>query len=300
MGFGLAIEPDQAECSIVTRLEHESAFGSLREVRVPAGDAEVEDAPPRPRGEPGREGLLGLDEDALHERVTEDDHVGTLERFDTFRPDPEVPFDWYRVQTFDYTNSGFDRGHMVPNADRDKETSIPINQATFLMTNILPQAPDNNQGPWGDLENYLRTLLPANEVYIVAGGHGAGGTGSNGGVTFTIAGGQVSVPALTWKVALVISKDSGDDISRVTCSARTIAVNMPNVQGIRNNPWENYLTTVDAIETLTGYDLCSNLPAHLQNCVDAELTPGRYRVLLDRCKSPDSCERKYRKLFSTA
>ena len=37
---------------------------------------------------------------------------------------------------------------MTPNADRDKETSIPINQATFLMSNMVAQAPDNNQGPW--------------------------------------------------------------------------------------------------------------------------------------------------------
>ena len=88
-----------------------------------------------------------------------------------------MPPDWYRVQSFDFTGSGFDRGHMVPNADRDKETSIPINQATFLMTNMLAQAPDNNQGPWAALENYLRTLLPAEEIYIVAGGAGAGGIG---------------------------------------------------------------------------------------------------------------------------
>ena len=47
---------------------------------------------------------------------------------------------------------------MVPNADRDKETSIPINQATFLMSNMVAQAPDNNQGPWAELEGYLRTL----------------------------------------------------------------------------------------------------------------------------------------------
>ena len=26
------------------------------------------------------------------------------------------------------------------------------------MSNMIPQAPDNNQGPWANLENYLRTL----------------------------------------------------------------------------------------------------------------------------------------------
>ncbi|HJR90780.1 MAG TPA: DNA/RNA non-specific endonuclease [Aeromicrobium sp.] len=197
-----------------------------------------------------------------------DEWIGTLTRVDTFRPDPRVPPDWYRVQAFDFTNSGFDRGHMVPNADRDKETSIPINQATFLMTNMLAQAPDNNQGPWAALENYLRTLLPSDEIYIVAGGAGTGGTGSEGGLTMTLANGHVTVPAFTWKVALVIPKGFSD-VSRVSCSSRTIAVIMPNVQGIRADPWENYLTTVDAVEVLTGYNLFSELPQAIQTCVEA-------------------------------
>ena len=88
-----------------------------------------------------------------------DEWIGTLTRVDTFRPDPQVPPDWYRVQSFDFSGSGFDRGHMTPNADRDKETSIPINQATFLMSNMVAQAPGNNQGPWASFEGYLRTLV---------------------------------------------------------------------------------------------------------------------------------------------
>ena len=201
-----------------------------------------------------------------------DEWIGTLTRVDTFRPDPEVPPDWYRVQSFDFSGSGFDRGHMTPNADRDKETSIPINQATFLMSNMVAQAPDNNQGPWAALEGYLRTLVDQDhdELYIVSGPVGTGGVGSNGpDVIATLANGHVTVPSATWKVALVIPKDSGDDISRVTCSARTIAVIMPNTQGIRNNPWETYLTTVDAVEALTGYDLFSSVPLAFQACIEA-------------------------------
>lgn len=196
-----------------------------------------------------------------------DEWVGTLTRVDTFRPDPGVPADWYRVQAFDFSGSGFDRGHMVPNADRDKETSIPINQATFLMSNMLAQAPDNNQGPWADLENYLRTLLPANEVYIVAGGFGTGGNNGSG-IVNTIAGGNVNVPAETWKVALIIPKGT-NDVSRVDCSTRSLAVRMPNIQGIRNVDWQTYITTVDAVETLTGYDFFANLPDAVENCVEA-------------------------------
>jgi endonuclease G len=196
-----------------------------------------------------------------------DEWVGSLARVDTFRPDPAVLPTWYRVQATDFSGSGFDRGHMTPNADRDKETSIPINQATFLMSNMVAQAPDNNQGPWADFENFLRTLLPANELYIVSGPLGVGGTGSNGFAN-AIANGHVTVPSSTWKVVLVLPKGE-NDLSRVTAATTTIAVNMPNVQGIRSNPWQTYLTTVDDVEAMTGYDFFANVPDAVENAIEA-------------------------------
>ena len=194
---------------------------------------------------------------------------GTLARVDTFRPDPAVPPDWYRVQAFDFFTTGFDRGHMTPNADRDNENRIPVNQETYLMSNMVPQSPDNNQGPWAALEGYLRTLTDAgNELYIVSGPAGIGGTGSSGFFT-PLAGGHVTVPASTWKVVLVLPKADGDDVARVTAATRTIAVLMPNVQGIRNNDWHIYLTTVDNIEALTGYDFFSNVSDAVENAIEA-------------------------------
>jgi DNA/RNA endonuclease G (NUC1) len=195
-----------------------------------------------------------------------DDWTGSLTRVDTFRPDPALPSSWNRVNQFDYQGSGFDRGHMTPSADR--LFSLPINQATFLMDNIIPQAPDNNQQTWNNMEQALRTYTPANELYIVSGGAGIGGTGSNGFAN-TIAGGRITVPAYTWKVALVIPKGD-NDISRVSCASRTIAVIVPNTQGT-NPDWTVYLTSVDAVETLTGYDFFSNLPDAVENCVEASV-----------------------------
>jgi endonuclease G len=199
--------------------------------------------------------------------------TGDLTRNDTFRPDPAVPSDWYRVRATDYFGSGFDRGHMTPNADRDNANSIPLNQETFLMTNMIPQAPDNNQGPWAAMENDLRALFTdasgnEQELYIIAGGAGTGGTGSNGSITTAFADGRVTVPKYTWKVALVLPKGE-DDVSRVSVATRTIAVIMPNTQGIRNNDWKNYLTTVDAVENLTGYDFFSNVSDDVENSIEA-------------------------------
>src|SRR4030095_6795721 len=87
-------------------------------------------------------------------------------------------------------------------------------------------------------------------------------------VTTTLANGHVSVPAYTWKVALVLPKGD-NDISRISCSSRTIAVIMPNVDAIRNDNWMNFLTTVDSVEALTGYDLFSNVPKQYQACIEA-------------------------------
>ena len=193
--------------------------------------------------------------------------TGVGPRTDTFRPDPLLPLGWYKVQAFDFSSSGFDRGHMDPSADRS--SSEPVNEATFTMTNMVAQAPGNNQGPWENLESFLRTLLPADELFIVSGPNGVGGTGSNGGVTNTLANGHVTVPASTWKCALLLPSGSGDPVARVTASTQTLCVIMPNLDSIRPDDWHTYVKSVDQVEALTGYNLFSNVPAAIQNSIEA-------------------------------
>jgi len=168
---------------------------------------------------------------------------GSAPRQDDFRNDTTLPAGFYQVMGTDYQGSGFDRGHMCPSADRT--SSVPDNSATFLMTNMVPQAPGNNQGPWAALENYLRTFLPGNELYIVSGGTGVGGTGSGGGTTNVLASG-VTVPMKTWKVAIILPVGD-NDVSRVDGNTRTIAVIMPNIDSIRPDQWQKYLATVDQV-----------------------------------------------------
>lgn len=188
--------------------------------------------------------------------------LGTAPRQDDYRADPAVPQGCYQVQSNDYSGSGFDRGHLTPSADRT--SSIPDNSATFLMTNFIPQAPNNNQGPWEELESYLRTLVnQGNEVYIIAGGIGQGGVGSNGAAT-TVAGGNVVVPASTWKIALVLPVGA-NDVDRITKNTRVIAVNMPNRQDIGiNTPWRNFRTNVKQIEAKTGLNFFTNVRPQLR------------------------------------
>ncbi|HZT58599.1 MAG TPA: DNA/RNA non-specific endonuclease [Pyrinomonadaceae bacterium] len=195
--------------------------------------------------------------------------LGSATRQNDFRNDTTLPSGWYQVQGTDYTGSGFDRGHHCPSGDRTN--TVTDNSATFLMTNMMPQAPDNNQGPWEALESYCRTLVSSgNELYIIAGGTGSGGTGSNGGVTTTIANGHVTVPSQTWKVIMVLPAGT-NDVSRVTTSTRTIAVIMPNTQGIRNNTWQQYRVSVDQVEALTGYDFFSNVDPSIQAVIESRV-----------------------------
>jgi DNA/RNA endonuclease G (NUC1) len=195
--------------------------------------------------------------------------IGTAPRQDDFRPDSTLPAGWYQVTDGSYSGSGFDRGHHTPSGDRTR--SIPDNSATFLMTNIMPQAGGNNQGPWNDLENYARSLATqGNELYIIAGGTGTGGIVSGTTVVNSIDGGRVTVPAQTWKVMLVL-QNGDNDLSRINNNTRTIAVIMPNVESIRQDQWEEFVTSVDAVETLTGYDFFSNVAPEIQAVIESRV-----------------------------
>jgi endonuclease G len=196
--------------------------------------------------------------------------LGSAPRQNDFRNDSTLPSGWYQVQGTDYSGSGFDRGHMVPSADRT--STIALNSETFLMTNIIPQAPVNNQQTWNNMEQDLRALATAgNELYIISGGAGTGGVGNNGPAN-TIAGGRVTVPNSTWKVVIVLPAGT-NDVSRVTASTRTIAVIVPNRNDVSSD-WRTYRTTVDAVEALTGFDFFSNVEDSVENAIESGVDSG--------------------------
>jgi endonuclease G, mitochondrial len=196
--------------------------------------------------------------------------LGSTPRQDDFRADNSLPSAFYRVQPSDYTGSGFDRGHNTPSADRT--LTVTDNSATFLMSNMIPQAPTNNQQTWANLENYSRKLVSQGyELYVIMGSYGKGGTGSNG-YTETLAGGKVTVPNRIWKVIVVLPVGTSD-VSRVTTSTRIIAIDTPNSNSISTS-WGTYRTTVDAIEVKTGYNILSNVPASIQDVIEARIDNG--------------------------
>ncbi|TKK69344.1 DNA/RNA non-specific endonuclease [Ilyomonas limi] len=187
--------------------------------------------------------------------------LGNVNRVDNFRPDASLPNGWYAVDDDDYKGSGFDKGHNCPSGDRTATTQA--NASTFFMDNIIPQAPNNNQRTWEHLESYCRDQIKkGNEVYVIMGNYGSGGTGSKG-YTKSINQGKINVPARIWKVVVIIP-NGNNDLSRIDNNTRVIAVDTPNDNSIAPD-WMQYITTVAAIEKATGVDLLSALPDNIEN-----------------------------------
>jgi endonuclease G len=91
------------------------------------------------------------------------------------------------------------------------------------MLNILPQAADNNRGPWEKAEEFERSLAQSDhEVYIFAGG--AGSAGDVKGIT---------VPEETWKV--IVALEQGKSYPEGQEKAQVFALILPNHEGIMHD-----------------------------------------------------------------
>ena len=192
---------------------------------------------------------------------------GTVERRQgQFITDMSLPDGFQRITHNDYTGSGYDRGHMVRSEERTRTRED--NDATFLMTNILPQTHDLNAGPWLSLETYCEVLAKKknHELYLIAGGI----YDKNPEYLKGKGNGRVAIPKSTWKIVVVLERGQG--LEHVNKETRIIAVNMPNEQGkeFKKSGWRKYLTTVDELERLTGYDFLSNVPPDIQAVIESK------------------------------
>lgn len=167
-----------------------------------------------------------------------------------FLPDPLLPRQYTPVYHRDYTNSGYDRGHLVRSEERTRTEED--NRTTFYTTNIVPQHHALNTGPWLRLEEYVERLCKEGrrELYIIAGPifHDT---------SRTTIGSSVRVPAECFKIIVVLPKGRGRE--SVTTATDVIAVRMPNRMDVHGS-WEQFITTVADIERATGYRFLTALP----------------------------------------
>ncbi|MBV9110528.1 MAG: DNA/RNA non-specific endonuclease, partial [Gemmatimonadetes bacterium] len=189
---------------------------------------------------------------------------GYVPRCNCFSPDSttDIPAGVYRVNTNDYTGSGYTRGHMVRSEDRT--LTAEDNRSTYKMTNILPQTSDLNAGPWGELEFWEESQAKYNnkELYVIAGGiyPASPQTLNNAG--------KVQIPSYTWKIVVVMNYGQGLADVHSASDLQVIAVKMPNITGISSHHWQEYQVTVDQLEQETGYDFLSLLPDDVEAIVE--------------------------------
>lgn len=149
----------------------------------------------------------------------------------------------------DYKRSGYDRGHLCPAADQ--KWSEKAMHECFVLANICPQDHALNAGAWNTLEDKCRSWARRDSALVIV----AGPLYSDAD-TLTIGPGKVRVPSMFFKVVLAPYLEE----------PRAIGFLYPNMSA--PGSMDNYATSVDEIEQLTGMDFFSSLPDSLENKIE--------------------------------
>ena len=158
----------------------------------------------------------------------------------------------------DYTRSGYDRGHMVPNHAIESRYGADDQKKTFLMSNIAPQTPALNQGVWRNVEHRIADFWTAKygEIWVIV------GTIPNRRGE-TLSGTDIEIPGRFYQV---IVAQEGMDV-------RALAVVFD-----QHVPWREWaarnIVSIDELEEEAGLDFLPDLPTFIQNPLEAE-TPSR-------------------------
>ncbi len=153
----------------------------------------------------------------------------------------------------DYSGTGYDRGHMVPNAAMAYWRGCTASNATFITSNLCPQIHAFNAGVWEKLESKVAGINGSSSftyglikkgftVWVYCGpviGTSDKKVGSKG----------IDVPAKFWKT--VIWKNSSGVI-------RTLSWMYNHDGTIPSANYMNYTTTIRAIQTATGLKLVAD------------------------------------------
>ena len=158
--------------------------------------------------------------------------IGCNPREDAFVADAALP-KGSRAEPGDYSKTGYDKGHMVPDADLSwsKQTSLE----SFLMSNMSPQLPNLNRGAWKQLEAQTRAWAWSRQHSLTI----YSGNIYKLGVSKTIGENKVVVPDALYKIII-------DDVT-----GEVLAFHFPNVDKLPTDINQR-VTTVAEIERLTG------------------------------------------------
>lgn len=151
---------------------------------------------------------------------------------------------------YNYRNSGYDRGHLCPAADRKQ--SIETYNETFLMSNITPQTHEFNAGIWKRLESKVRYwAVHYGGIKVITGGVLQSGLR-------TIGSEKVSVPNYFYKI--LYRENNGNP--------QMIALLLPHEDS--DKALYSFVVPVDEIEKETGIDFFHNLPDDIEDRLEAK------------------------------
>ena len=192
---------------------------------------------------------------------------GSTSRQNSFTADNSLPSGFYKVGNASF-DSPYQRGHMCPSADRT--TSVADNDATFLMSNMIPQYGANNTGVWATFENDVRALASGGgEVLNIC------GPSDFSGATLTV--NPMKIPGSVWKIVVVASSGTNPISARVGTNSTIIAIKTPNDSSVVST-WSTYVTSVSQIEADTGFTFLTGLPrsvaTYLKQIVHGQPVPA--------------------------
>ncbi|MEX0676951.1 MAG: DNA/RNA non-specific endonuclease [Pirellulales bacterium] len=192
------------------------------------------------------------------------DYVNATEKrpgTDAFKPDP-VLLSGRRAELADYEGwkNVYDRGHQCASAD-SKGRGRDVIRESFLLSNMTPQASKLNQHRWRLLEARIQKLAKARkELWVITGPVFKDDDGDGIIEYFVIGEHQVAVPTHYFKI--VLARDPSAD-----GKWEAICFLFPNEKV--TEPDEEFLVSIDDVESLTGYDFLSNLPDEQESPLEA-------------------------------
>lgn len=192
--------------------------------------------------------------------LTSDRCKGDAERSDNFKGDPSLS-EATRVETYDFNNSGYDRGHMCPAADnRNDEQAM---DESFFMTNVCPQNHNLNEGDWNELEKQCRRWAKNyGPLYICCGPIFDSDSPRTIGKRKEM---KVSVPDRFFKVIL--------SLDRVPKAIGFIYPNAATSKEMRS-----YAVSVDEVEKITGLDFFPQLPDDQETELESRFNPASWGI----------------------
>ena len=173
---------------------------------------------------------------------------GDVGRYNNFWTDNEIDG---CPSTYDYRNSGYDRGHLCPAADQ--KWSQEAMEQCFSLANICPQDHSLNTGAWKTLEGKERLWAQRDSAIIIISGPIYADTDKT-----RIGTAGVRVPGAFFKILAAPYLNN----------PRGIAFVYPNMTAPGN--MENYVMTIDDVEQLTGFDFLSALPDNIENEIESK------------------------------